>query len=452
VSFAAGSWREWLAANDHDAPGFTEHCRAVTRRNVRNGAVVGAVLTTLAWPLDLLVDTPTARALAVFRVASVALALVYGVSFWMVPALSKRPQLAWSGVVAVALFGCVCNAARARLDLPWIDHTYLLPFVTLLGLETFGRRLISTAVVTTSFVVFYFVLFRTELGSPHAWPFVIIMSIATLVSVTVGHSLYVLSARQFTLTSALARAKLELEEQVAWQTRELEQLNVRATKLHAAERHRVAEVLGGQTEGLVERMQIELRTIEPGPDPIALARVVGLADELRASTHRIVWDLGPQALDEGELAASLERLVATMRPLSAAELRAEIDGGLVGLDRRVAWTAYRVAQEALNNAMRHASATSIVVRAARRGSGMTLEIRDDGVGFEEAGSDSRRGLGLASMRDRAARLGGTLSIDSRVGAGTLVTLVLAIWADIDGDGHADPCGRGDQGLWCSHSP
>lgn len=425
MSFTAGSWREWFATEAPEVPGFAEHCRAVTRRNVRNGAVAIAALIMLAWPLDLLVDTPTARTLAVFRAVSVVIALVYGVSFRMVPALSKRPQLAWSGVVFIALVGCVCNAARARLDLPWIDHTYLLPFVTLLGLERLGRRLISTAAVTASFVVFYFVLFRTELGSPHAWPFVITMSTATLVSVTMGHILYNLSARQFTLTSTLDRAKLELEEQVAWQTRELELLNVRATKLHTAERQRVAEVLGGQTEGLVERMQIELRTIESGPDPIALARVIGLADELRASTHRIVWDLGPQALDEGELAACLERLVATMRPLSAADLRAEIDGGLVGLDRRVAWTAYRVAQEALNNAMRHASATSIVVRAARRGSGMTLEIRDDGVGFEEAASESRRGLGLASMRDRAARLDGTLCIDSRVGAGTLVTLVLA---------------------------
>jgi signal transduction histidine kinase len=83
----------------------------------------------------------------------------------------------------------------------------------------------------------------------------------------------------------------------------------------------------------------------------------------------------------------------------------------------------RVAQEALNNALRHADAERIELRMEPRDRSLVVTVADDGVGFDPAapGVRSRR-LGLTSMEERARALGGTLAVVSRPGEGTTVTL------------------------------
>ncbi|PRQ08075.1 sensor histidine kinase [Enhygromyxa salina] len=428
------SWRAALVASQpagRDADAFAERSRASTLRNLRHGAVVLATAIVLAWPLDLLLDSQAARSLALFRLFCPALAVVYGLGFAKIDALRRRPDLAFSGIVLVTIVGCACNAERAGLDLPWIDHCYLLPFVTVLSLSGFRRRLTLTAAVTGAFVLSYFVLFPGERASPDTWSFVLTMIVASLVSVTIGHIVWTLSWRQFTLARDLERAKLGLEQQVMWQTRELDALTERATALHAAERRRVADVLGGRTERLVEHMRAELDAMESrAAGAPTLERVVRLTEDLRASTRGIVSNLWREPTPGGDLAASLEQLVATMRPLPTTELDAEIDPKLVDVDPRVARAAYRVAQEALTNAIRHASASRIVVRAATVGPGMVLEICDDGIGIglgrtSDPAPAPGSGHGLLSMRERARDLGATLDIESLAAGGTRVSLALA---------------------------
>ena len=84
---------------------------------------------------------------------------------------------------------------------------------------------------------------------------------------------------------------------------------------------------------------------------------------------------------------------------------------------------FRIAQEALHNALRHARAGRIAVRLEEDGSGLTLSVEDDGAGFDPAAADLRaRRLGLTSMEERARELGGHLVIESAPGAGTSVRL------------------------------
>jgi signal transduction histidine kinase len=84
---------------------------------------------------------------------------------------------------------------------------------------------------------------------------------------------------------------------------------------------------------------------------------------------------------------------------------------------------YRIAQEALHNAIKHAQPTRLEVRLDCDESEVLLEIRDDGRGFEPTGSFPGH-LGLRSMEERASRLGGTLEIESASGAGTCVRVRL----------------------------
>jgi two-component system sensor histidine kinase UhpB len=81
---------------------------------------------------------------------------------------------------------------------------------------------------------------------------------------------------------------------------------------------------------------------------------------------------------------------------------------------------YRIAQEALANAMRHAGAQRIELRLERVGAGARLQIADDGVGAHGL----QQGGGIRGMRERAVLAGGTLSVESERGAGTIVTLDL----------------------------
>ena len=84
----------------------------------------------------------------------------------------------------------------------------------------------------------------------------------------------------------------------------------------------------------------------------------------------------------------------------------------------------RLVQEAVSNVIKHAQAKSLQVRLYTRDGHLVLQITDDGIGFTPGGASG--GHGLLSMASRARRLGGQLSVDSRPGAGTSLSLVLPV--------------------------
>jgi signal transduction histidine kinase len=81
---------------------------------------------------------------------------------------------------------------------------------------------------------------------------------------------------------------------------------------------------------------------------------------------------------------------------------------------------YRIAQEALNNALKHAQAKCIAVKLRQGAQAVTLEVNDDGIGFDPSTAREQRGLGLPGMEERATGLGGRLAVNSRPGEGTSV--------------------------------
>jgi signal transduction histidine kinase len=121
------------------------------------------------------------------------------------------------------------------------------------------------------------------------------------------------------------------------------------------------------------------------------------------------------------LAAALEELASTTEALHKVPVRTTAGQATVG-DGRVATQLYRIAQEATNNAVRHARAGMIRLDLAREYRVITLRITDDGIGM--ALDDPHEGLGLQIMRYRAASVGGRLTIDSKPGQGTSVTCVV----------------------------
>jgi two-component system NarL family sensor kinase len=162
-------------------------------------------------------------------------------------------------------------------------------------------------------------------------------------------------------------------------------------------------------------------------DPATVRMLLGtLQDQLRAAIadiRRLVYDLRPPALDELGLAGALREQATRF----TTELTAAADGGppavrveaperLPGLPAAVEVAAYRIATEALTNVARHANARVCTLRLTCNGA-LEVEVRDDGSGLPDR---PRAGVGLGSMRERAAELGGTCTVQALAGGGTLV--------------------------------
>ncbi|MBB5933731.1 GAF domain-containing sensor histidine kinase [Streptomyces zagrosensis] len=143
------------------------------------------------------------------------------------------------------------------------------------------------------------------------------------------------------------------------------------------------------------------------------------ADELRAA----VVELRPAALDEDGLVATLRTQVQVLDRAQNAQVTFASQG-VRALPSAQEEALLRVAQEALHNALRHAGAAHVEVTLARHGdSGALLCVRDDGCGFDpSAVRRAGRHLGLVSMRDRAAAVGGALTVESAPGKGTVIEM------------------------------
>ena len=164
-----------------------------------------------------------------------------------------------------------------------------------------------------------------------------------------------------------------------------------------------------------------------GKDPALvsaeLAAIADIGAQAHAELRAVIDGLAPPELDG--LAESLRRYAQLAARAYGVEVLVTAPE-LPELEPRVQAAAFRVGQEALNNALRHAAATKISVRLTRTSRRVVLEVSDDGTGFDPAlaAAGASGGLGLASMRERAAAVGGTLRITSEPGVGTKVKLAV----------------------------
>ena len=149
--------------------------------------------------------------------------------------------------------------------------------------------------------------------------------------------------------------------------------------------------------------------------------VASLAGQAHAELRAVIDGLAPPDLAAGELAGSLRSYAVLAGRTYGAEVRFHAEQ-LPELGPQRATAVYRVAQEALHNALRHSGASVVCVTLSARRRRVVLEVADHGRGFTPGAAPG--GLGLASMRERAASAGGTLTVRSAPGEGTLVRLEL----------------------------
>jgi signal transduction histidine kinase len=183
---------------------------------------------------------------------------------------------------------------------------------------------------------------------------------------------------------------------------------------------------------LLTSITIGLRTIEEiSKDPI----VVGHAQRIRETGHELhdairslARGLRPTVLDDLGLAAALANLAADWHDSSGVEIDLNVEELKNSrLPSAVETTVYRIAQESITNAIRHGSATKILIVGRMDDTRLSISIEDNGGGFElderSPAPSRRRPFGLISMRERAESIGGTFNIQSSVGKGTRIEVI-----------------------------
>jgi two-component system sensor histidine kinase UhpB len=203
---------------------------------------------------------------------------------------------------------------------------------------------------------------------------------------------------------------------------------LRALSEREGERRRIAAELHdqiGQTltattlqvERLIERAPPELRA-----DAIAVREtILATIDDVRALARQ----LRPEALDELGLVPALTNLVERLAEQTGLRFERDLERGLPQLGPDAELVVYRIAQEAMTNAIRHAGAERISVALRSDGGCVRLEVCDDGRGISGRRSD---GTGLRTMRERALTIGADLEVAPRADRGTAVRLAVDLKA------------------------
>jgi PAS domain S-box-containing protein len=242
---------------------------------------------------------------------------------------------------------------------------------------------------------------------------------ASISQITIGgKKLYTVILRDI---SEEIRAKNNLEQS----RKELRELTAALEYVQEEERKRIAQELHddlGQ-QLTVLKMDASLIRSKLAPEQRDVLRIAerleGVLTRTVQSVRRISADLRPAMLDDLGLVPALEELVQHISQHSGLECRLAASEDLRVVDR-LATPLFRVAQESLNNAVKHAQASRIVVSLFEEDSRLVMRIEDDGKGITQDDRRKRKSYGLIGMRERVYALGGDFEVRSQERAGTTV--------------------------------
>jgi two-component system sensor histidine kinase UhpB len=148
-----------------------------------------------------------------------------------------------------------------------------------------------------------------------------------------------------------------------------------------------------------------------------------LANQAMDELLTLARQLRPAALDDHGLVPAIDAQLKQFSTTTGIEVELTTEGDPSTLDEDLQTAIYRVTQEALSNAGRHAGARQVVVQLTAEGAGAALHVSDDGRGFDPSSPNREgNGLGLEGMAERARLVGGELDLRSSPGGGTSVTL------------------------------
>lgn len=222
-----------------------------------------------------------------------------------------------------------------------------------------------------------------------------------------------------------------LYEQMQTSKARLQTLSRRLVEAQERERRHVARELHDEAGQALASLRFGLRLLERevGENATVTARVAELlrtTDAVIDGLHRLAADLRPASLDHLGLDAALRQFAQSTAATYGFAVRFKARGfGARRLPPVVETALFRVVQEAVTNAARHARASRVDVLLEHRGDRVMVMIEDDGVGFDPQALQDGEHFGLLGLRERAEALDGSLTLESTPGAGTTVVVEVA---------------------------
>jgi len=202
----------------------------------------------------------------------------------------------------------------------------------------------------------------------------------------------------------------------------------RAVAAQELERARLARELHDETGQALTSILLTLRAIDDAETDEERHSAVSVVREQLVDTlqsvRRLAVELRPAALDDFGLEPALERLAATVGERSGLNVQVEVWLGVDRLPTAVETAIYRIVQEALTNAVKHAEARQASILLTRKNERVTVIVEDDGKGFDPAATTS--GIGLVGMRERVQLLDGSLRVETGAGQGTTLVAELPL--------------------------
>ena len=196
------------------------------------------------------------------------------------------------------------------------------------------------------------------------------------------------------------------------------------------ERQRLARELHDSVSQAIFSIALHARTARAllGRDPSRaiepVEHIFSLSQAAMAEMRALIFELRPESLENEGLVAALVKQAAALRARHAVEVNTSLcEEPSIPIELKE--VLYRIGQEAAHNTVKHARATHIDILMICTGERITLQVIDDGIGFDTSGQFPGH-LGLQSMRERVARAGGTLLIESLPGKGTTVTASIPV--------------------------
>lgn len=198
------------------------------------------------------------------------------------------------------------------------------------------------------------------------------------------------------------------------------------------ERIRIANDLHDRLGSMLSTIKLMFGSLEEKIDvvqeenKIQYTKANNLIDEACVEVRRISHNLGAGMIANYGLAQSLEDLCETVNHTGKINCRLLTYNMDEGLPLKFEVELYRIVQEVVNNALKHAEATQITIQLNRLESELSLNIEDDGKGFDVDEKEQTEGMGLGSLKKRAEKLNGTLFIDSEIGKGTITIVEIPL--------------------------
>ncbi len=413
--------RRWLTVRD--ATSFDQHIRLASLRHAELLLVMFIAGLFAAWPVDrALFDGHPAMLAAAsrWRVGMIAIDLLGLIAARLLRRLPRLafPAIGFFGVLSAAMLGHWLAMAGAG-DSAWFYASYAVPLALLPLLPPLVQRITLTAAVTVACTLGYFA--SGVPTSPIVGASVVTLGCVAATGVVLGH-LY------FRMVRAAWERQAELAVRVAERAEHVRQLIGHVEQAHADERRRIGRELHDELAQALTALRLEVSLAMRNADErvrVALQRIDRVVDDLLGAKQRLMAALRPAALEELGFARAVSVHARQVAERNGLDLELVIDADQVRVDDPAAATAYRALQEALTNTCRHGAAGAIAIEAVASSRTLSLEVRDDGVGFDPTHTGAGS-FGLVGLRERVAALGGSVDIDSAPGRGTRLSVCLPL--------------------------